>query len=313
MRFFCSGAIMLCALFVGPTLAASTASCPSVPGASVSVASHDGVARLSATASGVSRRALISAVACLAGFQITGMALTERTVSIEFAQLPLDRALKRLLSGENVIFLYDQPAERRPAQLRRVVLLGPSTPQQGDVIAQPAVGLADESVVVPAAEEPPRVVPEDAQAFDPDGPLEQLLPLTDHRDPRMRKAALEGLTLHDADEQARRTLMGHIGDPDPNIRLVVVSLLGPFVTQWPGAEDVVMGALRDSVSSVRRLALQIIGEASSPALADALQLALQDEDAGIRAHAEELLRDTSSGGSSASPPSLRALSPLGGS
>jgi len=101
----------LCALLVGWPLTASTASCPSVPGASVSVAAYDGVARLSVIARGVPLGTLTSAVACMAGFQITGTVLTERTVSIEFARLPLDRALKRLLAGENVIFLYDPPAE----------------------------------------------------------------------------------------------------------------------------------------------------------------------------------------------------------
>jgi hypothetical protein len=108
----------------------------------------------------------------------------------------------------------------------------------------------------------------------------------------MRKAALEALTLHDGDEQARSTLMDGIRDPGPNIRLTVLGLLGPFVRQWSEAEEVVMTGLRDSMTSVRHLAFQIMWEASSPAMADALQLALLDEDPGIRARAEELLGDS---------------------
>jgi hypothetical protein len=85
--------------------------------------------------------------------------------------------------------------------------------------------------------------------------------------------------------------MDHIRDPDPDIRLVVVGLLGPFMTQWPGAEDVVMTALRDPVATVRHLALQIMWEASSPAISEAIQLALRDEAAALRTRAEELLHE----------------------
>ena len=62
-------------------------------------------------------------------------------------------------------------------------------------------------------------VPERADAFDPDGPLESLLSLTTHPDSRMRTAALEALTRHTGDKRARQTLMEHSQTLIPTLAL----------------------------------------------------------------------------------------------
>ena len=204
------------------------AASPALPAAFVSVSSADGIVFLSVRAQAVPLRALLFEAARLVGFQIDERVPPGRTISVEFKGLPLDLALKRLLSAEDFIFVYDPPSEGNSTKLRWVILLGPASSLQGGAIAETA-----------------QAAPKDIRAFDPDAPLEQLLPLTDHHDPEMRRAALEALTLHEGDEQARWKLMDQIRDPDPNIRSAVVGLLGPFVTQWPGAEDVIMTALRD--------------------------------------------------------------------
>ena len=262
---------------------------PPIRTPAVAVATIDGVAYLSVTARDVPLQGLLAEVAHQGGFTVTGRPSGERLTSVEILKAPLDRALRKLLSGENVIFLYDQPIEGRPAKLQRVILLGALASAGGQTRSDPTVDRGGGGTMTPVAGEPASVVPDEAETFDPDGPVEYLLLLTDHQDPRMRTAALEALTLHEDDERARRTLMDHIADPDTNIRLLVVGLLGPFIMPWPGAEEVVMGALRDPVSAVRHLALQTLWEASSPARANALQLALHDEDAVLRARAEELL------------------------
>jgi HEAT repeats/HEAT repeat associated with sister chromatid cohesion len=246
------------------------AASPAMP--AVSVSSADGVVFLSVRAQAAPLQALLFETARLAGFQVDRRVRTERTVSVEFKGLPLDLALKRLLSAEDFIFVYDPRGEGNSAKLRWLILLGPASSLQGGTI-----------------QEATQPAPKDIRAFDPDAPLEQLLPLTDHPDPKIRRAALEALTLHEGDDQARWKLMDQIRDPDPNIRSAVVGLLGPFVTQWAGAEGVVMMALRDPSASVRRLALQTLWEASSPMLSDALQIALLDTDPSIRARSEELL------------------------
>jgi hypothetical protein len=265
-----AGVAVLAVVLTGQLWGIAAAS-PGLPGAFVSVSSADGIVFLSVRAQAAPLRDLLFEVARLAGFRIDERVPPGRTISVEFKGLPLDLALKRLLSAEDFIFVYDPSSEGNSAKLRWVILLGPASSLQGGT-------------------ETAQAAPKDIRAFDPDAPLEQLLPLTDHQDPEMRRAALEALTLHEGDERARWKLMDQIRDPDPNIRSAVVGLLGPFVKQWPGAEDVIMTALRDPDPGVRRLALHTMWEASSPKSSEALQLGLLDADPGVRARAEELLR-----------------------
>lgn len=282
------GVLVLIFALGGPPGAIATKA-GSFAAVSVSFSFRDGVDLLSVTAEAVPLGALLSEVARRAGFEFTETKPIERPVSVELKRVPLDRALRQLLARENFILIYGQPSEGGPTKLERVILLRSDPSQQGDSSVEPVVSLSDGVDGVPASGEPPHVVPEDAPAFNPDGPLDDLLLLTTHRDPRMSRAALEALTLHAGDERARRKLIEHLSDPDPKIRSVALGLLGPFVTEWPGAEEVVMTALRDPAAWVRHLALHTLEEASSPRLADALPLALLDEDPGVRALAEELL------------------------
>lgn len=258
------------------------------PSASISVTADAGGPRLSVTSRTVPLGALLADVARLAGFRVTEMVPTERTVSVEFTGLSLDQALKQLLAGESFVLVYGETGPGG-STVRKVILLG-SSPLEPASSGGAKAGPSDGGDVAPVSEEPPRMVPQDAQAFNPDGPLEHLLALTVHRDPRMRKAALEALTLHGEDERARRALMDGIRDPDPNIRAVALGLVSRFVTAWPGAEEVVLTALRDPVARVRQLAVRWISQAPTPRLSAALYLALGDEHPGVRALTAALLR-----------------------
>jgi hypothetical protein len=299
-------------MVIGWSPGVSAVASPAVPTFAVSVVTTDGTELLSVTARGVALRALLSEVARRAGFEITGMGATERMVSAEFERLPLERALRRLLAGESFIFVYDQSGEGGAAKLRRVILLSSGPPLQSPASHEQEAAPPAVAEVAPASEEADQALPEDAQAFNPDAPLDQLLPWTAHQDPRMRTAALEALSLHDGDEQARQLLMEHIRDPDPQIRSVVLGLLGPFVTQWPGAEEVLVTALHDAAPGVRQLALLTLWEASSSRLSDALHHALEDADSGVRAQAKELLRDVAGEDPNGHSPSMGTLSSPGG-
>lgn len=216
-------------------------------------------------------------------------------------------------SGESFIFLYDQPVKGGPAKLQRIILLGAGSSAQEGTGLESTADLTEGGLVVPTAVEATMVLPEGAETFDPDGPLEHLLPLTAHQDPRIRTAALEALTLHDGDEQARRTLMAHIADPDPTICALVIGLLGPFVMQWPGAEELVLTvALQDPAPGVRQLALLMLSEASSSQGLEALHRALQDADLEVRTRAEELLNDVTNEDPGDHRPRLGVSFPSGG-
>ena len=247
---------------------------PSAPVPAVSVVTTEGVELLSVTTQAASLSVILAEIAHRAGFTIIGTVSTERIVSIEFTAAPLDQALGSLLRDENFIFLFRQLVEGGPEELQQIIFLGSK---------RPAAHFTDEPHMV--------AVPEGADAFDPDGPLESLLSLTTHPDSRMRTAALEALTRHTGDERAHQTLMEHLSDLDPHIRTVALGLLGPFVTQWSGAEEAVIAALEDPAPQVRQLALLTLSETAGFNAREALHKALHDADPGVRTRAEELLRD----------------------
>lgn len=229
---------------------------------------------------------VLAEVARRAGFELSAvLPLAGRRVSVSFDALSLEHALRRLLAGESFALVYrSTPAG---ARLSRVLLLGP---HDGPLGAPEPEGSAstlgrrlDEDV-----DEAPRFLPEDAQAFDPDGPLEVLLVLARHPDYRMRARALEALSARPDDPRAWQTLLERARDPEPRVRNVVVGLLGPHLRRWPGAEEVVWSALRDIIAPVRGTALLALWEAASPRAGDALRLALGDADLAVRALAEAL-------------------------
>jgi hypothetical protein len=269
---------------------------PAPPAAVVSVVTRQGTTLLSVTARDISLHALLAEIARRADFEVVGVGAAERTISVDLAGIPLEHALRRLLSTENFLLLSAPLLAGGDPRLLRVILLGPAGSGPGAEGLPSAPDRVDGSQAL-AAEAPSETeLPEGAEAFNPDGPLEDLLPLTNHPDQRMRTAALEALTLHPEDERARQALIAHLGDPDLHIRTVALGLLGPFITQWPGAEDVVVTALEDPAPLMRQLALLTLSEASSTRALDALQRALQDEDMGVRDRAAELLGEAAAEG-----------------
>ena len=276
-------------------LVTTAAAGPPGPAASVVVTREDGIALLSVTAREVSIRALLADVARVAGFRIEGAPPIERAVSVKFERWPLDQALKRLLKWESFVFLLgDAPGAGGSPTTGRLILIASNPSRQTLSVEVSAPAEPGKLIAVPGAELAGAATPEDAQAFNPDGPLEQLLPLVAHRDRDIRTAALEALTVHNEDPRARQLLMDQMSDPDPAIRWLALGLLTPYMAQWPGAEDVVLRAVLDPAQSIRRSALQALVETSSSRGAEAIRLARLDQDAEVRALAEELHRSVGS-------------------
>jgi HEAT repeats len=262
---------------------------------------------LSVTAREVSLGAVLAEIARVVGFEVTGAVSGERPVSVEFERLPLDRALRRLLPEQSVMFVYGE-GEAGSVRLRQVVLVSSGTPEGPGGTATPRAGTSPDASA--ASGDPPRPLPAQAslletlQDHSADVPVEQLLQLTGHRDPAVRAATLQVLARHPGDEQAREVLLSHARDPDPEIRSVTLSLLGDLLSQWPEVEETVMAGLRDPVPATRKTALHAIWDAYSPRAAEALRLALADDDPAIRVTAQELLdiaRRSDAGASSGEP------------
>jgi len=254
-----------------------TAAGPPGRAASVAGAWEDGTYLLSVTAKEVPLEALLLQVARLADFQIEGVPVTDRTVSIELDRWPLDRALRRLLQLESFVFVSSGLGDGGALRPGRLMLLGSGRAR--DTMSPPET--------TPLAQAAPEV---GFAAFNPDAPLGQLLPFIADKHGSVRTAALEALTGHAEDPLARRLLLEHISDPDPEVRSFALTLLAPYVAQWSGAEDVVLTAVLDRVPSIRQLALQVLVESSSSRGAEAMRLARMDPDAEVRAWADELLR-----------------------
>ena len=87
--------------------------------------------------------------------------------------------------------------------------------------------------------------------------------------------------------------MAGMRDPNPYVRSLIVGTLGPVLTQWPWAEELLMGALSDTEPEVRRRALSVLWDKATPRLNEVLNIALHDTDPAIRGQATELLQEVS--------------------
>jgi hypothetical protein len=223
-------------------------------------------------------------IAALAGFQFVELVPTERSVSVTLSNVPVDQALSRILYAEqlNFVLVYQ---DEESTKLRRVLVA-----ESRHRHVTPPKGGAE----TPEMEaEPSEVGVEDRKIFGPETPLEQILGWAVHPDPEIRTAALEALALHEANEQARVKLAESVNDSDASVRLFAIGLLGPFLVQWPQAQDVVMEALQDHEPSIRRLALVALWESSSARIGEALNLALRDHEPEIRDQARKFADEMS--------------------
>jgi hypothetical protein len=261
-----------------------TAVAMSPSASSVSVVSQHDRDFLTVAVQDVSLRLLMTEIAALAGFQFVELVPTERSVSVTLSNVPVDQALSRILYAEqlNFVLVYQ---DEESTKLRRVLVA-----ESRHRHVTPPKGGAE----TPEMEaEPSEVGVEDRKIFGPETPLEQILGWAVHPDPEIRTAALEALALHEANEQARVKLAESVNDSDASVRLFAIGLLGPFLVQWPQAQDVVMEALQDHEPSIRRLALVALWESSSARIGEALNLALRDHEPEIRDQARKFADEMS--------------------
>jgi hypothetical protein len=259
---------------------------------------------LSVTARKASLRDLLTEVARLAGFEVSEiLPLTDGSVSVEFGSVPVEQGLRRLLAGHSFALVY-RGTPGGPHGLSRLLLLGPDYGLSRAANGKP-LAPTPESPLRGEIDDPPRILPGDVAALDPDGPLESLLSLVQHRDYRVRIVALEALSGRGDEPRAQRAILDTMLDPEPRVRNVVVGLLGSHLADWPGAEETVWSAVHDIMAPIRGIALTALWDGSSPHAHEALRLALQDVDQGVRALAQALIRPSEapaeSGGGSETP------------
>ena len=230
----------------------------------------------------------LTELAAQASFQLTDLAQINNRVSITCRNAPLDQALQQLLEVQGLNFLFIYRREGSPA-LKHVIVLNAYGQRLVPPIMEGPCQVKAPARFLGSPPLPDKPAFQAVNYFTPGSSLEQVLGQAADPMPQTRAAALEALVAYGTDERVRRKLIESVGDLDPNVRATSISLLGPFVTEWPGAEDAVVRALSDTDTSVRRLALMLLGGRPSDKLTAALNVALHDSDSEIRAQAQEFL------------------------
>jgi hypothetical protein len=255
---------------------------------------------VSVTARNVPLRTVLTEIATRAGFQLTEMLPVTQTVSVVCRRAPLDVALRELLQGEGAsfMFVYHSPA---PQRLHQVVVLRVDPTAKERFLShsmvwspQPQAAACVRLTAERAQERPELETPveADGQSFEADTSLEALLASATSADVQAQTSALEALaSLYATEARARQTVMAGMRDPDPYVRSLLVGTLGPVLTQWPGAEELLMGALSDTEPEVRRRALSVLWDKAKPRSNEVLNIALYDTDPEIRRQAKELLQE----------------------
>ena len=270
------------------------------PTLSVAIAAEGEDDFLSVAARNVPLRTVLAEIAARAGFQLTEVLPVTQTVSIVCRRAPLDVALKQLLQEEGASFMFVYHPQA-PQKLHQVVLLRADPAAKERFLShsvfwspQPQAAACVRLTAERAQERPELEPPVEADGllFGADTPLEALLASATSADVQVQTSALEALaSLHATEARARQTVMAGMRDPDPYVRSLVVGTLGPVLTQWPGAEELLMGALSDTEPEVRRRALSVLWDKAKPRSNEVLNIALYDTDPEIRRQANELLQE----------------------
>ncbi len=233
------------------------------PSLSVSIAVEGGDDFLSVTARNVPLRTLLAEIAARADFQLTELLPVTQPLSVVCRRAPLDVALKQLLQDEGASFMFVYHPHS-PQRLQQVVVLRADTAGKGRFrrhslgwSPQPAAAACVRLTAERAQErhEPEARVEADVPFFEADTSLDALLASTTSADVHVQTAALEALaSLYATEARAQQAVMAGLRDPDPYVRSLTIGTLSLVLTQWPGAEELLMGALSAAEPEVRRRA-----------------------------------------------------------
>jgi hypothetical protein len=258
---------------------------------------------------------VIQKVSQLIGIEVIGQEKLTGSVSVDFASLPTEPALVKLLT--NVNYVIQEVAGSEPNAPQHLLLRvhsmsdGRTAPRTMDgAIQVPALenlmteemhDAADEKEVEADDDDPDAVA--DARrekleaaklasegAFGPDADVKQLLKLVEnYYNDEVRLEALKALGTRPLDV-SRRPAIKALGDEVWEIRLTAVEILGRDKSRESLAT---LGRLleKNDDKDVRIGALRVLALRADPGSADYLRAVLKDEDPVIRAAAEQILAE----------------------
>src|SRR4051812_25247186 len=197
---------------------------------------------LSVSAEQASLADLLQALEQATGVEILGADTVDETVSLQFSDLPLDEALRRLLARVNHLLVEDDSPAPGAPRLSVWILGAGSAANRG-----PAVRIDQR----PPQEQPWGAIPD--LATEPDA--------------EMRRWVVKRLAER-SDPEAFDALLGALEDSDPGVRQDALGALGPYGRT--AIEPIKALLSREKSATVRAAALgilaQVAGEEAAPLL-----------------------------------------------
>jgi HEAT repeat protein len=216
---------------------------------------------LSVTAEQASLAELLQALEQATGVEILGADAVDETVSVQFSDLPLDEALRRLLARVNHLLVEDDsPAPGAPRL--SVWILGAGSPAN----RAPAVRIDQRS-------------PQE----QPWGPIPDL---ATEPDAEMRRWVVKRLAER-SDPEAFDALRRALEDPDPGVRQDALGALGPYGRT--ALEPIKALLSREKSATVRAAGLGILAQVAGDEAAPLLRRMLTSRDSRVRLAAVEAL------------------------
>lgn len=253
--------------------------------------------RVSVTARGVPRQAVLEAVAERAGLALELDGRFDQPVSLAFARLPLRDALRRLIGSDGFVLRRAAPSSGGPVRGRLwVVAGGRGSPEAGRTPGsrldprRHAMAEGDARTRLRAIAELVETVADGAPVAGT--PAAELLTATALFDEAasVRAEAVHGLGER-ADPDALATLERALADPDRRVRSAAIDALGDL-GDGLDSDDAVWAlatALDDADPQLREQAADTLGDLGGAIAAEVLQRALGDERAAVRQAAAEAL------------------------
>jgi len=258
---------------------------------------------------------VIQKVSQLTGIAVVGQEKLAGTVSVEFADLPVEPALVKILTNVNYVIQEIVGADAKaPRQLvlrihsmiegsrRDSALTGPiAVPALDGLFVEEMHDQADEKEVEAEDDDPDAY--EDARkekleaarlgsegAFSPDADINQLLKLVEnYYNDEVRLEAMKALGARPI-EVSRRPAIKALGDEMWDVRMAAVEILGRDKDPQSLATIGTLLEKNDDID-VRIGALRVLALRADPASADYLRAVLKDDEPVIRAAAEQILAE----------------------
>lgn len=213
--------------------------------------------RLSVTSESTELTDLLHSIEAATGVEIRGAEGIDATISVQFSNLPLDQALRRVLARISHLIMEDDSAEAPSGRLI-VWVFGAGTSR-----ASPGVP--------PLATDPP-------WGADMD--------LVSDPEPAMRRWAVKRLAER-TDQAAFTALLGALDDGDADVRRDAVFALGPYGRS--AVEPIKRLLRRETTTGVRTAGVEMLGQIAGDEAAPVLREMLRDPDPRVRVATVESL------------------------